>query len=49
MASNPSLVKSPAAKQAIAADAIEPDVGMTSINGMKGVTARITASGRYAA
>ena len=41
----PSLIRRPAAKSAIIADAIEPDVGITSMKGINKVSANIEISG----
>lgn len=45
MASAPSRVSKPAAKSAMPAEAMEPEVGTTSMNGLKIVSHRIRISG----
>jgi len=43
----PSRVKRPAANKAMTVDAIEPEVGMTSITGMNSVRDSTSKSGTY--
>src|SRR5690606_8419966 len=46
MTNAPSQVNKPAANNAMTAEAMEPDVGISSMKGMKSVSAMINASGK---